>query len=69
MIYANILKVFSAIVLSCVLTAITVVVLSPVMAGAPSIWPFVVTCVVVAGIMNKVAGWLVGKVFQDPDGG
>ena len=61
------LKTFVAIALSFVLTTGAIVVLWRLIEGAPSVWPFVVLCVVVAAVANKAASWLVGKVFKGPD--
>ena len=61
------LKTFAAIALSFVLTTGALVVLWRLIEGAPSVWPFVVLCVVVAVAANKAASWVVGKVFKGPE--
>ena len=61
------LKAFVAIALSFVLTTGALVVLWRLIEGAPSVWPFVVLCVVVAAVAHKAASWLVGKVFKGTD--
>ena len=61
------LKTFAAIALSFVLTTVALVFLVNIIQGAPSVWPFVLLCVVVAVVTNKAASWLVGKVFKGPD--
>ena len=60
------MKTFAAIALSFVLTTVALVFLGNIIQGAPSVWPFVLLCVVVAVVTNKAASWLVGKVFKGP---
>jgi len=61
------LKTFAAIALSFVLATVALVVLGHLIEGAPSVWPFVLLCVVVAAVTNKAASWFVGKVFKGTD--
>ena len=61
------MKTFACIAVSFVLATVALVVLGHLIEGAPSVWPFVLLCVVVAAVTNKAASWFVGKVFKGSD--